>query len=158
MFKEFKVFALKGNVLDLAIAVIIGGAFGKIVSSFVTDILMPPLGRVTGGVDFSSLFINLTPDKVTKSGKAVVSLADAKEAGAAVIAYGSFLNNIIDFLIVAFVLFLIVRQMNKFAKPVVASTRECPECLSPIPLNAARCAFCTSAVTPQPATPAVVSQ
>lgn len=151
MIKEFKEFALKGNVLDLAIAVIIGAAFGKIVSSFVDNILMPPLGRITGGVDFSSLFINLTPSKPA------TSLAEAKATGAAVIAYGSFFNSIVDFLIIAFVLFLIVRQMNRFAKPVVASTRECPECLSPIPLAATRCAFCTAQVTPQPVTPQSVT-
>jgi large conductance mechanosensitive channel len=144
MLKEFKEFALKGNVLDLAIAVIIGAAFGKIVTSFVNDILMPPLGRATGNIDFTSLFYNMTPDKVTKAGKSVVSLADAKDAGAAVIAYGNFINNIIDFVIIAFALFLVVRAMNRFKPPVAVTTKECPECLSKIPLAATRCAFCTA--------------
>ncbi len=148
VFKEFKEFAFKGNVLDLAVAVIIGAAFGKIVTSFVNDILMPPLGKLTGGIDFSSLFINLTPDKLTKSGKAVVSLADAKDAGAAVIAYGSFINNVIDFFIVAFAIFLLVKQANRVLKPAEATpavvTKECPFCISTIPAAASRCPECTS--------------
>ena len=142
MVSEFKKFIMRGNVLDLAIGVIIGAAFGKIVTSLVTDIIMPPFGLILGKVDFSNLFINI-------SGKSYASLAEAKQAGAATINYGVFLTTVIDFLIVAFVIFVLVKQLNKVKKPVpapVASTRECPHCLSLIPLKATRCAFCTSEV------------
>jgi large conductance mechanosensitive channel len=140
MLKEFRDFALKGNVVDLAFAVIIGAAFGRIVTSFVNDIVMPPLGLVLGNVDFSSLFINLsrTPYK---------SIADAKAAGAATINYGVFINTIIDFVIVAFVLFLLVKQMNRMKReppPAPASTKECRYCLTTVPLKATRCPACTS--------------
>jgi len=145
MWKEFKEFAMRGNVLDLAIGVIIGGAFGKIVTSLVNDILMPPFGLLLGKVDFTNLFISL-------SGKPYASLAEAQAAGAATINYGVFINNIIDFLIVAFVIFLVVRAMNRFlrkpAAPAEPTTRECPYCLSQIPLKASRCPHCTSEVTP----------
>jgi large conductance mechanosensitive channel len=142
MLKEFKEFAVRGNVLDLAVGVIIGAAFGKIVSSLVEDIIMPPIGLVLGRVDFASLFINL-------SGKAYPSVAAAKAAGAPTINYGIFLNNVLSFLIVAFVVFLIVREYNKLrrgeekpkAEPVV---KECPYCLSSIPIKATRCPHCTS--------------
>jgi large conductance mechanosensitive channel len=141
MLKEFKEFAMRGNVLDMAIGIIIGGAFGKIITSLVNDVLMPPLGLLLGKVDFSSKFINL-------SGQDFTSLADARKAGAVVISYGVFINTVIDFLIVAFVIFLLVRQVNKLQKPKSApatpSTKECPYCLSSIPLKATRCAQCTS--------------
>ena len=139
MFKEFKEFALKGNVIDMSVGIIIGAAFGKIVTSLVADILTPPLGLVLGKVDFSSLFLSL-------SGKHYASLAEAKAAGAATLNYGLFLNNIFDFVLVAFALFLLIRWVNKIQRPVpvAADTRECPECLSLIPVNARRCAHCTS--------------
>jgi len=140
MFKEFKEFAMRGNVLDMAIGIIIGAAFGKIITSIVNDILMPPLGLILGKVDFSSLFINL-------SGQSYATLAQAKAAGAATINYGLFINTVIDFLIVAFVIFLLIKQVNRFKKqpaPAAATTKECPFCLSTVPLKATRCAFCTS--------------
>lgn len=140
MFKEFKEFIMRGNVLDLAVAVIIGAAFGRIVSSFVSDIIMPPIGVVTGKVDFSNLFIDL-------SGHGYPSLAAAKAAGAATINYGVFLNTIIDFLIVAMAIFIVVRQANKFkAKPAPAAvtTKDCPFCATAIPIPAKRCPNCTS--------------
>jgi large conductance mechanosensitive channel len=141
MLKEFKDFAMRGNVLDLAIGVIIGGAFGKIITSLVNDILMPPIGLLLGKVDFSNLYIDL-------SGGHYASLAAAKDAGAATINYGSFLNTIIDFLIVGFVIFLIIRQINRLQKPtpkpVAPSTKECPYCLTSIPMKATRCPACTS--------------
>jgi large conductance mechanosensitive channel len=142
MLKEFKEFAMRGNVLDMAIGIVIGAAFGKIVTSFVNDILMPPLGLLLGKTDFSSLFINI-------SGKSYATLAEAKAAGAATVNYGIFLNTIIDFLIVAFAIFLLVRQVNRLARkpvpaPVTPTTKECPQCLSVVPLRAVRCAYCTS--------------
>lgn len=141
MLKEFKDFIMKGNVLDLAIGVIIGGAFGNIVASLVSDVLMPPIGMLLGKVDFSNLFINL-------SGGDYKSLSEAQQAGAATLNYGIFLNNIINFLIIALVIFLIIKQVNKLQKPVEksteSSTKECPYCLSPIPTKATRCPNCTS--------------
>ncbi len=142
MLKEFKEFAMRGNVLDMAIGIIIGAAFGKIVSSFVSDILMPPVGLLIGKTDFSGLFIDL-------SGDIHPSLAAAKAAGAATINYGVFLNTILDFLIVAFAIFLLIRQINCMtlepeAAPVAPSTKTCQHCLSSIPLQATRCAHCTS--------------
>lgn len=142
MLKEFKEFAMKGNVLDLAVGFIIGAAFGKIVTSLVSDIIMPPIGLILGKVDFSSLFLNL-------SGKSYSSLAEAKAAGAATLNYGIFLNNIVDFLIVAFAVFLLVRMINRWNKPAPAaapSTKECPYCASTIPLKATRCPNCTSEI------------
>jgi large conductance mechanosensitive channel len=119
MLKEFKEFAMRGNVVDLAVGVIIGAAFGKVVSSMVNDIIMPPIGKAMGGVDFKDLFFNLDPGKLTKAGAPVKSLTDATDAGAAVIAYGSFINNIITFLIIAFCVFMIVKAMNMMKrKPV----------------------------------------
>ena len=112
MVKEFKEFAMRGNVVDLAIGVIIGGAFGKIITSLVNDIIMPPIGKLTGGVDFKELFINLDPAKLTKAGTAVKTVADAKDAGATVITYGVFFNTILDFLIVSFCIFLVVKGIN----------------------------------------------
>src|SRR4051794_34490369 len=139
MFKEFKEFAMRGNVLDLAIGVIIGAAFGAIVNSAVTDMLMPPIGMATGNVDFKDLFVPL-------NGQTYASLAAAKAAGAPVIAYGQFLNTIINFLIIAFVVFLIVKQVNRFKKPApdAPSTKECPYCANNVPVKAVRCGFCTS--------------
>jgi large conductance mechanosensitive channel len=145
MFKEFKEFAMRGNVLDMAIGIIIGAAFGKIVTILVGEVLMPPLGLLLGNVDFSNLFINLSKDSYG-------SLAAAKAAGAPTINYGIFLNSVIDFVIVAFVIFLLVKQINRFkgkAAPAPApTTRDCPHCLSAIPLKATKCAFCASEVKP----------
>ena len=116
LIKEFKEFALRGNVVDLAVGVIIGGAFGKIISSMVGDVIMPPIGKLLGGVDFKDMFINLDPSKLTKAGAAVKTMADAKDAGAAIIAYGSFINTVIDFTIVAFCIFIVVKTMNTLKK------------------------------------------
>ena len=140
MLKEFREFVMRGNVLDLAIAVIIGGAFGKIVTSFVNDVIMPPIGMLLGGVDFTNLFIAL-------DGNLYESLDAAKAAGAATINYGVFLNTVIDFIIVAFIIFLIIKSANKMKKPAPAAeptTKECPYCASTIPLKAVRCPNCTS--------------
>lgn len=141
MLKEFKEFAMKGNVLDMAIGVILGGAFGKIVSSLVSDILMPPIGLLMGHVDFSSLFVNL-------SGQPQPSLAAAKSAGVPTINYGVFFQTILDFIIIAFVIFMVVKQVNRFKEPdapsTSPSTKPCPYCLSEIPLKATRCSYCTS--------------
>jgi large conductance mechanosensitive channel len=144
MFKEFKAFAMRGNVLDMAVGIIIGAAFGRIITSFVGDIIMPPLGLIIGKVDFSSLFLNI-------SGTSYPTLAAAKAANAATINYGVFLNTVIDFLIVAFVIFLLVQQVNRWSKPVPAAastTKECPYCLTQIPLKATRCPACTSEIRP----------
>lgn len=142
MLKEFKEFALRGNVLDMAIGIIIGAAFGKIITSFVNDILMPPIGLLLGNVDFASLFINL-------SGQPYASLEEAQAAGAATINYGLFINTVLDFIIVAFVIFLLLRQLNRMkreekAPPAEPTTKGCPYCLSTIPVKATRCPQCTS--------------
>ena len=139
MFKEFKEFVMRGNVMDLAIGIIIGAAFGKIVTSFVSDVLMPPIGLLLGNVDFTNLFINL-------SGTRYDTLKAAKDAGAATINYGVFLGTIVDFLIVAFVIFLVIRQINRLKRPADESpaTHDCPFCLSDIPVKASRCPHCTS--------------
>jgi large conductance mechanosensitive channel len=140
MLKEFREFAMRGTVLDMAIGIIIGAAFGKIITSFVGDILMPPFGLLLGKVDFSNLFWNI-------SGKSYDNLAMAKAAGAATINYGLFLNAAIDFLIVAFVIFLLVRQVNRWKKPAPAAapaTKDCPFCCTAAPLQATRCPHCTS--------------
>ena len=144
MLKEFKEFAMRGNVLDLAVGVILGAAFGKIVASLVDDVLMPPLGRVLGKVDFSNLFINL-------GDKTYDTLAAAKAAGAPTLNYGNFINTIINFLIVAFSIFLLVRSVNRWLpKPPVppppVTTKDCPQCAMPIPVVAKKCGHCTSAV------------
>jgi large conductance mechanosensitive channel len=145
MLKEFKEFAMKGNMADMAIGIIIGAAFGKIVSSLVSDVLMPPLGKMMGNVDFSNLFLDL-------SGGNYPTLAAAKAAGAATVNYGLFLNTVIDFAIIALVLFLIVKAMNRLkrkeaaAAPPPSSTKECSFCFSSIPLKASRCPHCTSAL------------
>jgi large conductance mechanosensitive channel len=138
--KEFKAFVLRGNVLDLAVAVILGAAFGKIVTSVVEDVLMPPLGLALRGVDFKELFVDL-------SGTHPSSLAAAKAAGAATLNYGIFLNTVIQFLVVAFAVFVLIKQVQRFVPPPAAATRECPQCLSTVPLKAVRCAHCTSAIT-----------
>jgi large conductance mechanosensitive channel len=141
MLKEFREFAMRGNVVDLAVGVIIGAAFGKIVTSLVNDIIMPPLGLVLGQVDFSNLFISL-------SGKSYGSLAEAKAAGAATLNYGLFINNVLDFVIVAFAVFLLVRGINRLhhAPPPPPSTRPCPYCLTAVLLAATRCPACTSSI------------
>jgi len=142
MWKEFKEFVMRGNVLDMAIGIIIGAAFGKIVSSLVNDIIMPPTGLLLGQVDFANLFVTL-------SGPAEKTLAAAQEAGAVTINYGLFVNTVIDFVIVALVVFLVVRTANRLRRrkeepPAEPTTKECPYCLSAIPLQATRCPQCTS--------------
>jgi len=142
MLKEFKEFAMRGNVLDMAIGIIIGAAFGKIVTSLVNDVIMPPIGLVLGKVDFTNLYLNL-------SGGSFVSLADAEAAGAPLIKYGVFLNTVLDFIIVAFVIFLVVRQVNKLrrkeeAPPPEPATQDCPYCVTSMPIKATRCPSCTS--------------
>ena len=140
MIKEFKEFVMKGNVLDMAVGIIIGAAFGKVVTSFVNDVMMPPIGLLLGKVVFSNLFINL-------SGKSFESLAEAKKAGAATLNYGLFLNTTIDFLIVGFAIFLMVRQVNRMKRREAVpapTTRECSFCYTAIPLKATRCPHCTS--------------
>ncbi len=140
MFAEFKKFIMRGNVLDLAIGVIIGGAFGKIVTSAVNDVLMPVIGLALGKTDFTNLFISL-------NGQSYPTLADAKKAAAPTLNYGVFLNTAIEFLIIAFVIFLIVKQVNRMKKPPeapAATTKDCPQCCTAIPLAAKRCPACTS--------------
>ncbi len=145
---DFKTFAMRGNVLDMAVGVILGAAFGKIVTSMVNDVLMPPVGLVLGRMDFSGLFINLTS-------KSFSTLAEAKAAGAPTLNYGAFINTVIDFLIVAFVIFLLVHQFNRLLErakkppePVAPVVRDCPFCLSSVPAKATRCAHCTSELKP----------
>jgi len=142
MLKEFKEFAMRGNVLDMAVGIILGAAFGKIVGSLVEDILMPPIGLLLGKVDFSNLFVSLTERHFD-------TLAAAKAAGAATINYGIFLNQIINFLIVAFAIFVLIRQVNRLQRastpaPAPPATKACPYCVSTIPLRALRCPHCTS--------------
>ena len=143
MFAEFKKFIMRGNVMDLAIGVIIGAAFGKIVTSLVNDVLMPVIGLAAGKMDFSNLFVSL-------NGQHYDTLADAKKAAAPALAYGLFVNTLIEFLIIAFVIFLIVKQVNRFMPapppPPPAETKECPECLSTIAAKARRCPHCTTAL------------
>jgi large conductance mechanosensitive channel len=146
MFKEFKEFAVRGNVVDMAVGIIIGASFGTIVNSFVSDIIMPPIGLLLSNVDFSSLFMVLKEGKVAGP---YASLADARTAGAVTVNYGVFVNAIISFLIVAFAVFLLVRNINRLKKeeevrPAAPATKECPYCLSVIPVKAVRCAHCTS--------------
>ena len=139
MLKDFKEFIMRGNVLDMAVGIIIGIAFGAIVSSIVNDVIMPPIGVLLGNVDFSNLFVNL-------SGGDFTSLAEAKKAGAAVIAYGAFINTIINFLLVAVVMFLLIRVFNRFRKKqeTAPANKDCPYCFSSISLKATRCPHCTS--------------
>ena len=138
MFKEFRDFIARGNVIDFAVGIIIGAAFGKVITSFVSNVLMPPIGLLLGKMDFSNMFIDL-------SGQGYTTLAEAKAYGAPVIGYGVFINTIIDFIIVAFVIFLVIRQVNKMRPPAV-TVKECPHCLSPIPEKATKCPSCTSEV------------
>jgi len=141
MLKDFKEFAMRGNVMDLAVGVIIGAAFGKIVSSLVEDVIMPPIGKLFGHVNFSDLYINL-------GGEAYKSLADAKAHSEATLNYGLFLNTVINFLIVAFAVFLVVHQVNRWTKtpeaPAGPTTKDCPQCAMAIPIAAKRCGHCTS--------------
>ena len=142
MFKEFRSFAMRGNVIDLAVGVIIGAAFGKITASLVSDVLMPPLGLLLGRVDFTGLFLTL-------NGEHYDTLAAARTAGAPVIAFGSFINTVIEFLIVAFAVFILVRQINRrqrlhAAPPAAPTEKSCPRCLSAIPIAATKCKFCTT--------------
>lgn len=141
MYKEFKEFIARGNVVDLAVAVVIGAAFGRIVTSLVEGVIMPPIGMALGKADFSNLFLDI-------SGQHPVSLADAQLRGLPVIAYGRFLNDVISFLIIAFVVFLMVKAINRLraAPPPPPNTKDCPYCLTAIPLAATRCAACTSEV------------
>lgn len=139
MFQDFKAFIAKGNVLDLAVAVIVGAAFGAVVTSMVNDMVMPPVGLLLGGVDFKDLFIPL-------NGQSYPTLAAAKTAGAPVLAYGQFLNAVTNFLIISFVIFLIVRAANRFQKAPAATTKDCPFCATSIPIQAKRCPNCTSAL------------
>ena len=143
MLQEFKQFIARGNVVDLAVGVIIGAAFGKIVSSLVSDIVMPPIGLALGGVDFRNLYISI-------NGQAYASLAEAQKAGAPTINYGVFLNTVVEFLIVALVVFLMVKQLNRLMPPPAVAPeeprRDCPFCASAIPVRAKRCPFCTSEV------------
>lgn len=139
MLREFRAFAMRGNLLDLAIGIVLGTAFGRIISSFVADVLMPPVGLLLGGLDFANLFLTLR-------GGPFPTVAAAKAAGAPTINYGIFLNTVIDFVIVAFVMFLVVRQVNRLQRQpeVTPTTKPCPFCLSTIPLRAVRCPNCTS--------------
>ncbi len=146
MFEEFKKFAMRGNVVDMAVGIIIGAAFGKIVASFVKDIIMPPIGLLLGDVDFSNLFVNLSEGSYA-------TLAQAQEAGAATLNYGAFINTVVDFVIVAFAIFIVIRQMNRLKQPKEAApaeptTKDCPFCLSTIPIKASRCPSCTSELQP----------
>jgi large conductance mechanosensitive channel len=142
MFKEFKKFAMRGNVMDMAVGIIIGGAFGKIIASFVKDVLMPPIGMLMGGVDFSQKFLVLGEGTFA-------TLAEAQEAGVATLNYGTFINTVIDFVIVAFAIFMMVRTMNKLkteeeAPPAEPTTKNCDKCLMEVPIKATRCGHCTS--------------
>ena len=145
MLRDFKEFAMRGNVVDLAVGVIIGAAFGAIVNSLVTDVIMPPIGLLAGGLDFKDLFYSL-------NGQSYPTLDAAKKAGAPVIAYGVFLNTVVNFLIVAFAIFLLIKQINRMQKPAPAApapppTKDCPYCWTAVPLKATRCPACTSDLT-----------
>ncbi|NIQ92621.1 MAG: large conductance mechanosensitive channel protein MscL [Deltaproteobacteria bacterium] len=153
MLKEFKEFAMRGNVVDMAVGIIIGAAFGTIVKSLVADIIMPPIGLLLGNVDFSNLFIVL---KQGATAGPFATIAEAQKAGAVTINYGIFANTIISFLIVAFAVFLLIRAINKLqreeeAPPEEPTTKDCPHCLSTIPIKATRCGHCTSELSAEPA-------
>jgi large conductance mechanosensitive channel len=139
--EEFKAFIMRGNVMDMAVGVIIGAAFGKIITSLVNDVLMPPIGLLLGKVDFSNLFISLT-------GKPFASIAEAQKAGAPTLNYGLFLNNVINFAIMAFVIFIAIKQVSRLYKPApktgAPTTKDCKFCFSPVPIKAIRCPHCTS--------------
>jgi large conductance mechanosensitive channel len=146
MLKEFKEFALRGNVVDMAVGIVIGAAFGGIVTSLVNDIIMPPIGLLLGGVDFTNFYILL---KAGDPAPPYASLADAQTAGAVTISYGLFINALISFIIVAFIVFLLIRSINRLKREEEApseepTTKECPFCLSEVPVKAIRCAYCTS--------------
>ena len=144
VFGQFRDFAMRGNMLDMAVGIIIGAAFGRVISSFVSDILMPPIGLLTGRSDFSSKFVNL-------SGHVYATLAEAKAAGAVTINYGVFLNAVFDFLIVSFAVFLLIRQVNRLKseeKPSAPTVKDCPFCFVPVAMKETRCPHCTSALTP----------
>jgi len=148
MLKEFKEFALRGNVVDMAVGIVIGAAFGTIVKSLVADVIMPPIGLLLGGIDFSNLFIVL---KHGAEAGVFNSVADAQAAGAVTLNYGVFINTVISFLIIAFAIFMVVKAMNKMKrqeeeKPVEATTKECPKCFSTISIKATRCPLCTSEI------------
>ncbi|MFH1277106.1 MAG: large conductance mechanosensitive channel protein MscL [Candidatus Eisenbacteria bacterium] len=148
MFKEFKAFAMRGNVIDMAVGIVIGTAFGAIVKSLVADVIMPPIGMLLGNVDFSNLFLVL---KGAVPG-GFPTITAAQEAGAVTLNYGLFFNTIINFLIVAFAIFMVIRSMNKMKKeeaapPAAPTTKECPHCLSTVPIKATKCAHCTSAIS-----------
>ena len=149
MLKEFKEFAMKGNVVDMAVGIVIGAAFGTIIKSLVDDIIMPPIGLLLGNVDFSNLFVVLKEG--AKAAGPYAALADAKAAGAVTINYGSFINTIVSFLIVAFAIFLLIKQMNRLkkeeeAEPEEPATKDCPKCFTAIPIKATRCPNCTSEI------------
>jgi large conductance mechanosensitive channel len=153
MLKEFKEFAMRGNVVDMAVGIIIGAAFGTIVKSLVADIIMPPIGLLLGNVDFSNLFVVLKQGTVAGP---YAALADAQKAGAVTINYGMFANTVISFIIVAFSVFLLIRGINKLkreeeAPPEEPTTKECPHCLSTIPIKATRCGHCTAELSAEPA-------
>jgi large conductance mechanosensitive channel len=140
MLKEFRDFAVRGNVADMAVGIVIGAAFGKIVTSLVNDLVMPPVGLLLGGVDFTNLFVTL-------SGGSFATLEEARQAGAATLNYGLFINTVLDFLIVALAIFFVIRQMNRLRKdppPPAPTEKDCPHCLSRIPLAATKCAHCTA--------------
>lgn len=147
MLKEFRAFIARGSVIDLAVAVVIGAAFGRVITSFVDGIIMPPIGMLTGGVDFADLYYPLRPLPSFEGVTLRPSLEAVRAAGIPVIAYGQLINDIVTFLIVAFVVFLVLRSYNRMQAPAAVVTKACPQCLSTIPLAATRCAFCTSAVT-----------
>jgi large conductance mechanosensitive channel len=148
MLKEFKEFAMRGNVIDMAVGIIIGAAFGAIVNSLVSDVIMPPIGLLLGKVDFSNLFIVL---KAGQGAGTYSTLTEARAAGAVTLNYGMFINTIISFIIVAFVVFLVIKNVNRLKKeaPAQPTTKECPYCFSKISIKARRCAFCTSSLEPK---------
>ncbi len=145
MFKEFREFAMRGNVVDMAVGIIIGAAFGTVIKSLVADILMPPIGLLLGNVDFANLFILLKPGNPAGP---YLALAEAQKAGAVTLNYGAFINTIISFIIVAFAVFFLIRSLNRLKKeeaaPAAPATKDCPYCLSAVPVKATRCAHCTS--------------
>jgi large conductance mechanosensitive channel len=154
MFKDFKEFAMRGSVVDMAVGIVIGAAFGTIVKSFVDDVLMPPIGLLLGNVDFSNLFITLKDG--AKAAGPYASLVTAKAAGAVTLNLGLFINTIISFIIIAFAVFLVIKGINRMKKeevapPAAPTTKECPFCLSTIPLKATRCPHCTSELGTEPA-------
>jgi large conductance mechanosensitive channel len=145
MFKEFKEFALRGNMVDMAVGIVIGAAFGTVIKSLVADILMPPIGLLLGNVDFANLYILLKPGNPAGP---YLAMAEAQKAGAVTLNYGAFINNIIGFIIVAFAVFFLIRSLNRLKKeepaPAAPATKECPYCLSAVPVKATRCSHCTS--------------